>query len=102
MWSFWYYGPRNTRERCSSIASPIHSAQRRGNPLGYGIGGGIVGFIVLVLDIIVWIEVLQSGRPVLNKVLWAALVFLFPIGGVIIYFLFSNRSAHRGGYETIT
>jgi hypothetical protein len=48
------------------------------------------------------VEVLQSNRPVPSKVLWALLVFLFPIGGVIIYFLFSNREVHRSGaYEPI-
>jgi hypothetical protein len=31
------------------------------------------------------------------------LVFIFPIGGLIIYYLFSNRDAHNstGGYETL-
>jgi hypothetical protein len=99
----------------------------------HGVGGGVVGFIVLVLDIIVFrtspspviaifrtgislyvnlqskadvtciiVEVLPSNRPVLNKVLWCLLVFFFPIGGMIIYWLFSNRTAHRsGGYEVI-
>jgi len=69
----------------------------------YGTGGGIIGFIVLVLDVIVWFEVLKSDRPVLHKVLWSLLVFLFPIGGIVIYWLFSNRAAHNqgAGYEPI-
>ncbi|KAI7139866.1 hypothetical protein KC331_g19882 [Hortaea werneckii] len=69
----------------------------------YGTGGGIVGFIVLVLDVIVWMEVLQSNRPVSHKVLWCVLVFIFPIVGIIIYWLFSNREAHKpnAGYEPI-
>jgi len=54
------------------------------------------------LTIHLTVEVLQSNRPVLSKVLWCLLVFLFPIGGMIIYWLFSNRAAHkRGGYEPI-
>ncbi|KAF2664795.1 hypothetical protein BT63DRAFT_460284 [Microthyrium microscopicum] len=83
-------------------ASPI-STQNHGNAWRYGAGGGVVGFIVLILDIIVFIEVLQSNRPVVHKVLWCLLVFLFPIGGMIIYWLFSNRAAHNrgGGYEAI-
>ncbi|KAF2002321.1 hypothetical protein P154DRAFT_533218 [Amniculicola lignicola CBS 123094] len=81
-------------------ASPVSISS---NNVGGGVGGGIVGFIVLVLDIIVWIEVLQSNRPVANKVLWCLLVFLFPIVGMIVYYLFSNREQHntRGGYEAI-
>ncbi|KAI0406289.1 hypothetical protein F4802DRAFT_109504 [Xylaria palmicola] len=64
-------------------------------PWQYGAGGGIAGFIVLVLDLIVFIEVLKSNRPATNKLLWCLVVFLFPIVGMIIYFLFSNRKAHN-------
>ncbi|KAM0189699.1 hypothetical protein ACHAPA_010894 [Fusarium lateritium] len=72
-------------------------------PWHYGTGGGIVGFIVLVLDILVWIEVLQSNRPVSHKILWCLVVFLFPIVGMIIYYLFSNRQAHMrsSGYDPL-
>ncbi|KAI7512461.1 hypothetical protein KC347_g2456 [Hortaea werneckii] len=80
---------------------PTFSAQS--DAWQYGTGGGIVGFIVLVLDVIVWMEVLQSNRPVSHKVLWCVLVFIFPIIGIIIYWLFSNREAHKpnAGYEPI-
>lgn len=88
----------------------------------YGTGGGIIGFIIFILDVIVisksrapsnattylanhacTVEVLQSSRPVSHKVLWSLLVFLFPIVGIVIYWLFSNRAAHKrsGGYEPI-
>ncbi|KAF2965943.1 hypothetical protein GQX73_g7646 [Xylaria multiplex] len=62
---------------------------------GAGAGGGIIGFIILVLDIIVLIEVLKSNRPASNKLIWCLVVFLFPVVGMIIYFLFSNRKAHN-------
>ncbi|KAG9245335.1 hypothetical protein BJ878DRAFT_533972 [Calycina marina] len=73
------------------------------NAWKYGSGGGVIGFIVLILDIIVALEVLKSSRPVSHKVLWLLVVFLFPILGIILYYLFSNRSAHNGsgGYESI-
>jgi len=65
-------------------------------------GGGIIGFIVLVLDIIAWIEIFQSNRSTGAKVLWALVVFLFPVVGMIIYYLFSDRASHNsGGYEAI-
>ncbi|TPX15858.1 uncharacterized protein E0L32_000192 [Thyridium curvatum] len=72
-------------------------------PWQYGTGGGIIGVIVLILDILVWIEVLKSNRPPSHKLLWCLIVFLFPIVGMVIYFLFSNRSAHNSGgsYEPI-
>ncbi|KAI0974939.1 hypothetical protein F4678DRAFT_458054 [Xylaria arbuscula] len=64
-------------------------------PWQYGAGGGIAGFIVLVLDLIVFVEVLKSNRPASNKLIWCLIVFLFPIIGMLIYFLFSNRKAHN-------
>ncbi|KAF5004230.1 hypothetical protein FDECE_9259 [Fusarium decemcellulare] len=73
-------------------------------PWHYGTGGGIIGFIILILDIIVWIEVLQSNRPPAHKLLWCLVVFIFPLVGMVIYWLFSNRKAHmRGsGYEPLS
>ncbi|KAK0376193.1 hypothetical protein CLIM01_06459 [Colletotrichum limetticola] len=96
-------------------SDPAVGTAAHGNTWQYGTGGGILGFIVLVLDIIVFrespskqrprrpIEVLKSDRPVSHKVLWCLVVFLFPIVGMVIYWLFSNRAAHnsRSGYEAV-
>ncbi|KAK1659127.1 hypothetical protein BDP55DRAFT_733476 [Colletotrichum godetiae] len=84
-------------------SDPTVGAAAHGNTWQYGTGGGILGFIVLVLDIIVFLEVLKSDRPVSHKVLWCLVVFLFPIVGMVIYWLFSNRAAHnsRSGYEAV-
>ncbi|KAF9880264.1 hypothetical protein CkaCkLH20_02218 [Colletotrichum karsti] len=88
-----------------AAAAPVDSnlSATAQNSWQYGTGGGIIGFIVLVLDIIVFIEVLKSDRPVSHKVLWCLVVFLFPIIGMIVYWLFSNRAAHnsRSGYEPV-
>ncbi|KIW13036.1 hypothetical protein PV08_08223 [Exophiala spinifera] len=67
----------------------------------YGTGGGIAGLIILILDIIVIVEVLQSNRPVPHKLLWILIVVLFPLVGMLIYFFFSNREAHKSSYEPI-
>lgn len=91
----------------------------KATPWQYGTGGGIIGFIVLVLDIIVFssfsppaplleysnnymvtnygriVEVLKSNRPPVNKLIWCLVVFLFPIIGMAVYFIFSNRKAHN-------
>ena len=84
-----------------AFAAPVSTTATP--PWQYGTGGGIVGFIVLILDIIVWIEIVKSNRPTSHKLLWCLLVFIFPIVGLIIYWLFSNRAAHnsRGDYEPI-
>lgn len=47
------------------------------------------------------VEVLKSSKPPVHKVLWLLLVFLFPIGGLIIYYLFSGRGSSSGSYEPI-
>ncbi|TRX97532.1 hypothetical protein FHL15_001810 [Xylaria flabelliformis] len=80
-----------------AFAAPIadETITTTSTPWQYGAGGGIIGFIVLVLDLIVFIEVLKSNRPAPNKLLWCLIVFLFPIVGMVIYFLFSNRKAHN-------
>lgn len=46
---------------------------------------------------------IKSTRPPLHKLLWSLLVFFFPIGGLIIYYLFSNRASYTngGGYEAL-
>ncbi|KAL1582969.1 hypothetical protein WHR41_08245 [Cladosporium halotolerans] len=82
-------------------AAPLSTTSS--NATQYGTGGGIVGFIILVLDILVWIEVLKSSRPVSHKLLWSVLVFIFPIGGLIIYWIFSDRQKwnNGNGYEVI-
>lgn len=96
------------------------------NVVAYGTGGGVVGLIVLILDVLVFsmlkcasgvlpllvwvvkltsiiVEVLKSNRPPSHKILWCLIVFLFPILGMLIYFLFSNREAHKAGgsYEPL-
>ena len=125
-------------------AAPI-DVQNNNHIWQYGASGGIVGFVVLILDIIVFskfdshfyrlmcfswlccdtrrgchsertpveetlltenstqlVEVLQSNRPTQDKILWCLLVFLFPVVGVILYFLLSRRESYRRrGYEPI-
>ncbi|KAI5917371.1 hypothetical protein F4810DRAFT_696817 [Camillea tinctor] len=69
-------------------------------PWQYGSGGGIIGLIVLILDIIVFVEVLKSNRPPTDKLIWCLVVFFFPVIGMVIYFFFSNRKAHNT-YEPV-
>ncbi|KAI9260155.1 hypothetical protein BY458DRAFT_516724 [Sporodiniella umbellata] len=63
--------------------------------------GGIIGFVVLILDLIVVFEVVNSNRAISGKLGWSLLVFFFPVVGIILYFLFSNRLEHNARYETL-
>lgn len=49
------------------------------------------------------VEIFNSSRPPLHKLLWVLFVFFFPILGLIVYYLFSNRDQHQAGagYEEI-
>ncbi|KAG0048389.1 hypothetical protein BGZ83_006646 [Gryganskiella cystojenkinii] len=47
--------------------------------------GSLLSLIILILDLIAVVQVLNSDRPVLHKVLWCLLIFLCPIVGIIIY-----------------
>jgi hypothetical protein len=103
-----------------TMAEETLSTSSHGNVWKYGSSGGLIGFIVLILDIIVFstsrfihhgdrantlsaVEVLKSNRPPSHKLLWCVVVFLFPILGLILYWLFSDRAAHAGSgtYEAI-
>lgn len=54
-------------------------------------GGGLIGLIILILDIIAIVEILQSGRAVAEKLLWIFLILLLPLVGVLIYFLIGRK-----------
>ncbi|KAG0302338.1 hypothetical protein BGZ97_002395 [Linnemannia gamsii] len=69
------------------------------HPAAYS--GGFLGLVVFILDLIAVFEVINSSRSVSSKLLWSLLIFLFPIFGLIIYFLFGGREEYNGGYETI-
>ncbi|KAF9985816.1 hypothetical protein BGZ65_009747 [Modicella reniformis] len=63
--------------------------------------GSILGLIIFILDVIAIFEVLNSNRNVTSKVLWSLLIFLFPILGLIIYYLFGGREEHNREYQSI-
>ena len=47
----------------------------------------LVGLVILVLDVIALVSLLQSGADTANKILWALLIILLPVLGMILYFL---------------
>ena len=50
------------------------------------------GIIILILDI--WAIITIFGKPwsIGKKILWSAIVFFFPIGGLLIYYFFGRNS----------
>jgi hypothetical protein len=47
----------------------------------------LVGLVVLVLDIIALVSLLKSSADSGTKILWALLIILLPVVGMILYFL---------------
>lgn len=58
-----------------------------------GIGGGIIGLIILALDIWAIINVVGSGTSTGKKVLWVLLILFLPVIGLIIWAIAGPRSA---------
>lgn len=53
--------------------------------------GGIFGLIILALDIWAIINVIQSSASTGSKVLWALLILVLPVLGLIIWFFAGPR-----------
>ena len=47
----------------------------------------IIGLLILVLDIIALVSLLKSSAGTGTKILWAVLIILLPLLGMILYFL---------------
>lgn len=58
---------------------------------GYGWGGGLLGLVVLILDIMAIIELVNSSRPNEEKILWVVIILLLPLLGLILYYLIGKK-----------
>jgi hypothetical protein len=47
----------------------------------------LVGLVIMVLDVIALVSLLKSGADTATKILWALLIILLPVLGMILYFL---------------
>lgn len=52
---------------------------------------GILGLIVLVLDIYAIIKVLTSSASTGSKVLWTIVIILLPVVGLILWFFLGPK-----------
>ncbi len=56
------------------------------------VGGGLLGLIVLILDIIAIVSVLAGAGTAGHKLLWTLVILLLPVLGMILYFLIGKNS----------
>ena len=54
--------------------------------------GGIVGLIILALDIWAIITIVQGGGPTERKILWIVLILVLPVVGLILWLLLARRA----------
>ena len=52
---------------------------------------GILGIIILVLDIYAIVKIAQSSAEPLWKAIWIVLVIVLPVLGLILWFLFGPK-----------
>ena len=52
--------------------------------------GGLLGLIILILDIWAIVKVVQSGKSTGMKVFWIVFILVLPVLGLIIWFLFGR------------
>ena len=55
--------------------------------------GGLIGLVILVLDIIAIVDLAKSVLPTGKKVLWIVLVLLLPVIGLVLYYLIGKKQA---------
>jgi hypothetical protein len=53
--------------------------------------GGIVGLIILALDIWAIIQIIQGGGTTERKILWVVVILILPVIGLILWLLMGRR-----------
>ncbi len=54
---------------------------------------GLLGLLVLVLDIVAIVSVIAGSGSLGHKLLWTLLILLLPVVGMILYFLLGRSSS---------
>ena len=52
---------------------------------------GILGLVILVLDIIVILDCVKSNKSSGHKALWIILILILPVVGLILYYLVGKK-----------
>lgn len=55
--------------------------------------GGIFGLIVLIADVWAIVNIFQSSADTGSKVLWIVVVFLLPLLGFILWYIWGPKTA---------
>lgn len=53
--------------------------------------GGLLGLVVLVLDIVAIVDAVKSSLDKGKKILWIILILVLPVLGMVLYFLIGKK-----------
>jgi hypothetical protein len=60
--------------------------------MGFGFDyGGIIGLIILALDVWAIVTILQGRGPTNTKVLWIVLILVLPVIGLVLWLLMGRK-----------
>lgn len=51
----------------------------------------VLGVLHLILWLIAAVELLKSGRPLGEKVLWLLIIFFLPLIGLVLYYVIGRK-----------
>jgi hypothetical protein len=53
---------------------------------------GFWGTVIIVLDLVALVDLLGDGtKSTMSRVIWTLLIIFFPLGGVLLYFIFGRE-----------
>ena len=52
---------------------------------------GLIGLIILILDVVAVLDVVKSSATGGKKALWIILILILPVLGMILYFLVGKK-----------
>ena len=52
---------------------------------------GLLGIVILVLDVIAIIDAAKSSLDTGKKILWIAVIIILPIAGLVLYYLVGKK-----------
>ena len=55
--------------------------------------GGLIGLVILVLDVVAIVDVVKSSFETGKKILWSVLIALLPVVGLVLYYLVGKKKA---------
>jgi len=53
--------------------------------------GGILGLVILALDVFAILNLFKSAKPTGQKVLWTVLILVLPVIGLVLYYLIGRK-----------